>query len=163
MKTSHSGHRNSESSIEVVQLCSSCHADASRMNQFDINLTQVEGFEHHFHGKALKRGLDNVANCMDCHRNHLNLPADDPNSSIHANNIQMTCSANAYCHQNATAEFALSAIPSEPTATNNALVFFVEWGFILLPAGTMSFLFAHILLDFGRRLVDALTARRRRS
>ncbi|MCF7850858.1 MAG: hypothetical protein K9M85_04275 [Candidatus Marinimicrobia bacterium] len=160
--SSHSEHRSASASIRIVELCSSCHADQSRMQEFDVNLTQVAGYENHFHGKALKRGLDNVANCVDCHRNHLNLPATDPNSSIHANNIQMTCSANTYCHSNATARFSTAAIHSEPTPADNPIPFFVEWGFILLTAGTMAFLLAHILLDFGRWAVDAYTIRRKR-
>ncbi len=159
---SHSGHRTTEASIDVVELCSSCHSDESRMNQFDVNLTQVSGYERHFHGKALKKGLDEVANCMDCHRNHLNLPADDPNSSIHPNNIQQTCSSNAYCHSDANAKFATSAIHSEPTTQNNPIIFFTEWGFILLTAGTMALLFAHILLDFGRWGIDAWMRRKKR-
>lgn len=158
--SSHSGHRTAKASIEVVELCSSCHADQGHMKQFDVNLTQVSGYERHFHGKALVRGLDEVANCMDCHRNHLNLPADDPNSSIHPNNIQQTCSANSFCHDDATAKFAVSAIHSEPTSKNNPIVFWVEWGFILLTAGTMALLFSHILLDFGRWVSDVWVQRR---
>ncbi len=152
--SSHSGHRTAEESIDVVELCSSCHADQGHMKQFDINLTQVAGYERHFHGKALKRGMNEVANCMDCHRNHLNLPADDPNSSIHPNNIQQTCSSNSYCHADATVKFASAAIHSEPTSQNNPIIFFVEWGFIILTAGTMALLFAHIFLDFGRWVGD---------
>ncbi len=152
--SSHSGHRTAEESIDVVELCSSCHADQGHMKQFDVNLTQVSGYERHFHGKALKRGMNEVANCMDCHRNHLNLPAEDPNSSIHPNNIQQTCSSNSYCHANATAKFAVSAIHSEPTTQNNPILFYVEWGFIILTAGTMAILFSHIFLDFGRWVGD---------
>ncbi|MCF7824577.1 MAG: hypothetical protein K9N35_10450 [Candidatus Marinimicrobia bacterium] len=159
--SSHSGHRSASASVKVVELCSSCHADESRMKNFDVNLTQVSGYENQFHGKALKRGMDNVANCMDCHRNHLNLPADDPNSSIHPNNIQMTCSANTYCHSNATAKFTAAAIHSKPTPSNNPIAFYVEWGFILLTAGTMAMLFAHIFLDFGRWVGDAWMRRRK--
>ncbi|NQV50273.1 MAG: hypothetical protein HQ507_07235 [Candidatus Marinimicrobia bacterium] len=160
--SSHSSHRSAEASVAVVELCSSCHADQTHMKDFDVNLTQVEGYERHFHGKALKRGLDQVANCMDCHRNHLNLPADDPNSSIHPNNIQQTCSANSYCHSNATAQFAAAAIHSEPTSKNNPIIFFTEWAFIILTAGTMALLFAHILLDFGRWAGDAWMGRKKR-
>lgn len=159
---SHSGHRSASASIDVVELCSSCHSDQSRMEQFDVNLTQVAGFERHFHGKALKKGLDEVANCMDCHRNHLNLPADDPNSSTHANNIQQTCSSQSYCHQDASESFSISAIHSQPTPKNNPVIFFTEWGFILLTAGTMALLFAHIMLDFGRWIGDVIAARRKK-
>lgn len=158
--SSHSGHRTAEASVKVVKLCSSCHADQSRMKQFDVNLTQVAGYERQFHGKALKRGLNEVANCMDCHRDHLILPADDPNSSINRNNIQQTCSSNGSCHANATAQFAVAAIHSEPTTQNNPIIFFVEWGFIILTAGTMALLFAHILLDFGRWVGDTWMRRK---
>ena len=150
----HSGHRTAEASIDVVELCSSCHADQSHMQQFDVNLTQVAGYERQFHGKALKRGMDEVANCMDCHRNHLILPPNDPNSSINQNNIQQTCSSNGSCHSNASAQFTAAAIHSEPTTQNNPILFFVEWGFIILTAGTMALLFAHIFLDFSRWVGD---------
>ncbi|NQV14659.1 hypothetical protein HQ531_04310 [bacterium] len=159
--SSHSGHRTAAASVKVVALCSSCHGNQSYMRDFDINLTQVAGYENHFHGKALKRGLDEVANCMDCHRNHLNLPADDPNSSTHPNNIQMTCSANTYCHSDATPKFAAAAIHSKPTMKNNPVLFYTEWGFIILTAGVMALLFAHILLDFGRWVGDIMLGRKK--
>lgn len=158
---SHSRHRAAAASVKVVELCSSCHGDQSHMQDFDVNLTQVAGYENHFHGKALKRGLDEVANCMDCHRNHLNLPVDDPNSSTHPNNIQMTCSAYSYCHSDATIEFATAAIHSKPTPKNNPILFFTEWGFIILTAGVMSLLFAHIILDFGRWVGDIIIQRKK--
>ena len=130
------------------------------MIQFDINTSQVDGFEHHFHGKAMKRGLDEVANCSDCHSSHLILNSEDPNSSIHEDNIIQTCSLNSSCHANSTAEFTKSAVHSKPTSENNAIVFYVEWGFILLTAGVMSLLFTHILLDIGRYLIDKFNGRK---
>ncbi len=154
--SAHTGHRNAQSSLDVVRLCSSCHGDQGRMKQFDVNLTQVSGFENQFHGKAMKRGLDEVANCMDCHRNHLVLPADDPNSSINTNNLQMTCAANSYCHEGATPQFTQAAIHSRPNVGNNPVVFYTEWGFILLTASVMALLFAHIVFDLGRWLRDRL-------
>ncbi len=46
--SSHSAHRSASASIKVVELCSSCHADESRMQNFDVNLTQVGGYQNHF-------------------------------------------------------------------------------------------------------------------
>jgi len=150
----HITHRSSENSMDIVELCSSCHNDKSKMIQFDISTTQVEGFEHHFHGKAMRRGLDDVANCADCHNSHLVLTKTDPNSSIHENNILKTCSTNSKCHQNPTLEFSKSAVHSKPTPENNPLLFYIEYGFILLTAGVMALLFAHILMDLGRFIFD---------
>jgi hypothetical protein len=45
-------------------------------------------------------------------------------------------------------------VHSEPTPDSNAIVFYVEWGFILLTGITMALLFTHILLDFGRWVYD---------
>lgn len=150
----HLSHRSAESSQDIVDLCSSCHTDESKMIQFGINTTQVEGFEHHFHGKAMVRGLDDVANCADCHSSHFVLEKNDPNSTLNENHIIETCSSNSQCHVNPTLEFAKSAVHSEPTSTNNPILFFTEWGFILLTAGVMALLFTHILMDIGRYLYD---------
>jgi hypothetical protein len=145
----HLTHRNAENSLDIVRVCSSCHADDALMRQANVNPTQVSGFEHHFHGKAMKRGQGDVANCADCHTSHMVLSADDPGSSLSTSNIQNTCGS-TNCHISPSAEFAASAVHSKPTAEGNPVVFYVEWGFILLTAGTMATLFAHILLDFGR-------------
>lgn len=150
----HISHRSSENSTEIVELCSTCHDNNSKMIQFDISTSQVEGFNHHFHGKAMRRGLNEVANCADCHSSHLILSKTDPNSSIHEDNILQTCSSNSSCHQNPTLEFSKSAVHSQPTSDNNPLIFYIEWGFILLTAGVMALLFAHILMDVGRYLFD---------
>lgn len=149
----HMSHRSAESSIEIVQVCSSCHADDGLMAQFDVNATQVSGFERHFHGKALKRGLQGVAHCADCHSNHMILRAEDPASALSTANIRNTCGTIG-CHTSPSLEFARSAIHSAPTSSSNAIVFYVEWGFILLTGITMALLFTHILLDFGRWFVD---------
>jgi hypothetical protein len=149
----HMSHRSAESSLDIVQICSSCHADNSLMNSFGVNETQVSGFEHHFHGKALKRGLNQVAHCADCHSNHMILTADDPASTLSTSNIRNTCGTIG-CHVEPSLSFAKSAVHSEPTPDSNAIVFYVEWGFILLTGITMALLFTHILLDFGRWVYD---------
>lgn len=145
--------RNARTSQDIVHVCASCHADESKMLAAEVNPTQVAGFEHHFHGKALKRGLDDVAHCADCHTSHNVLPADHPESTIAPANLQQTCTA---CHENASAEFSRSAIHSEPTKHDSPLVYYVEWGFILLTTITMALLFTHILLDLTRYVVTRL-------
>jgi hypothetical protein len=149
----HTSHRSARNSLDIVKLCSSCHANATLMANMEVNTTQVEGFKHHFHGKALRRGLDDVANCSDCHTSHMVLPQDDPASTLSTANIRQTCGATG-CHQQPSLEFARSGIHSKPTMKSNPVVFAVQWGFILLTAIVMALLFTHILLDFGRWLHD---------
>lgn len=150
----HIEHRSAQNSKKIVELCSSCHSNYSKMEQFDINRNQVEGFERQFHGKALNRGLDSVANCADCHTNHFVLNSKDSLSSIHSSNIVNTCSGNNICHLNPTLEFTKAGVHSVPTQENNPILFYVEWGFIILTAGVMALLFTHILLDLIRYFVD---------
>jgi len=145
----HTSHRSAENSLDIVRLCSSCHGDATLMESMNVSSTQVEGFQHHFHGKAMRRGLDGVANCADCHTSHLVLPQDDPASTLATANIRQTCGTTG-CHISPSQEFARSAIHSKPTMESNPIVYLVTWGFILLTGITMALLFSHILLDFGR-------------
>ena len=150
----HMNHRSAKNSKDIVELCSSCHSDDSKMVQFDVNPTQVKGFEHQFHGKALNLGLDEVANCSDCHSSHLVLSTDEKLSTLHQDNIVSTCSDNNNCHIDPTIEFSKAAVHSIPTQEQSPILFYVEWGFIILTGGVMSLLFAHILLDIIRYIVD---------
>ena len=62
-----------------------------------------------------------AAACADCHTPHHNLPASDPRSSVHKDNLAKTCGA---CHQNVNASFLTfdpHAKPSDPT--RNAYVY----------------------------------------
>jgi cytochrome b subunit of formate dehydrogenase len=149
---------NAQTSQDIVRVCSSCHAKESLMKQLEINPSQVEGFESHFHGKAMKLGLDRAAHCSDCHTSHLVLPADNPASSVSGANITRTCGA---CHKDATQEFAKAAVHSVPTRSDSPIIYFVELGFYVLTGATMAFLFTHIMLDLLRWAVDALPRRRR--
>ena len=149
---------NAETSRDIVRVCSSCHAKESLMEELDINPSQVEGFESHFHGKAMQLGLDKAAHCADCHTSHLVLPADNPASSVSSANVARTCGA---CHKGATQEFTKSAVHSMPSRTNSPIVYFVELGFYVLTGATMAFLFTHIMLDLLRCGVDALPWRRK--
>lgn len=150
----HMTHRSASNSKDIVELCSSCHGDDNKMVQFGVNPTQVKGFEHQFHGKALNLGLDEVANCADCHSSHLVLPEDEKLSTLHQDNIVGTCSDNNNCHIDPTEEFSKAAVHSVPSQENSPILFYVEWGFIILTGGVMSLLFAHILLDIIRYIVD---------
>ena len=53
-----------------------------------------------------------AAACADCHTPHANLPASDPRSSIHPDNLAKTCGA---CHANVNASFLSFDPHADPT------------------------------------------------
>ncbi|TDA69804.1 MAG: hypothetical protein D9V47_04260 [Clostridia bacterium] len=68
----------------VVANCSRCHQGGV-----------MEAYQWSFHGSANKLGYERAANCADCHTAHQILPASDPASSTHPDNLPARCVA---CH-----------------------------------------------------------------
>lgn len=65
--------------------CGSCHGD------------EDAAYGQSVHGKAILRGDDHAARCVDCHGNpHAILPSSDPASKVYHTNIPATCGS---CHQ----------------------------------------------------------------
>jgi len=66
----------------------------------------VESYEMSIHGKGLfESGLVVTATCSNCHTAHRELPASDPNSSVHAENLAHTCGT---CHHGIEERFNTS-------------------------------------------------------
>jgi cytochrome b subunit of formate dehydrogenase len=85
-------------SRNVPALCARCHREgapaASRYFGTEANI--VEHYEMSIHGKGLlDSGLTVTATCTACHTPHMELPASDPESSVHKNNIAET---SGQCH-----------------------------------------------------------------
>lgn len=81
-------------------LCGRCHREGeSAALRRAINEGQreiVSNYTMSIHGKALfESGLMITAVCANCHTPHTELPADDPESTVHPDNIAETC---ATCH-----------------------------------------------------------------
>jgi nitrate/TMAO reductase-like tetraheme cytochrome c subunit len=74
----------------VIEECGVCH-ERLYETYFDT-----------YHGKVTRLGSAIAARCSDCHTAHLNLPANDPASSVHPVNRVETC---AQCHELASASF----------------------------------------------------------
>ncbi len=99
----------------VPELCSQCHAQGQ---QAAIRIhegipTPVESYEMSIHGTGLfESGLLVTATCTSCHTAHHELPAEDPASSVHNDNVSATCGT---CHHGIAEEF-LSSIHSPGVA-----------------------------------------------
>ena len=82
---------------DIPDLCGKCHSRIEFMRTFQpmISTDQVEQYYQSYHGKKLRRGDTNVANCTSCHSVHAILPAKDPRSTVYPKNVPSTCNQ---CH-----------------------------------------------------------------
>ena len=124
---------------ESARNCGSCHED------------YLDTFRNSFHGKAVHLGLEGGATCADCHTPHKNLPADNPLSSVHADNRLETC---ANCHDDITPAFATFMPHSDPTDPEDNFAVYVVYVFMTgLLIGVFVFFGVHDLLWLQRGLV----------
>lgn len=100
------------SSKQVVELCGQCHADRVMMENHDLDV--VVGFNDTFHGKAIRYGNAEVANCLNCHAPyqsgfspHSILSQQQSTSPVSSKNKIETCRQSG-CHTEAKEEFATS-------------------------------------------------------
>jgi cytochrome b subunit of formate dehydrogenase len=91
--------------LESVKACTRCHDQRSAT------------YGQTYHGKIthldtqVGYGGKRVATCGACHRNHAILPASDPASSVHPDQIVATC---AQCHKEAHREFSTYLVHADP-------------------------------------------------
>ncbi|HSN71379.1 MAG TPA: cytochrome c3 family protein, partial [Steroidobacteraceae bacterium] len=112
--------------------CANCHEEYN------------ESFHDSFHGKASELGFRQAAICSDRHTPHQNLPASDPRSSIHPDNLDETCGA---CHDNVNASFLTFDPHNDPTNPEDNLWVYVIWVFMTgLLLGVFGFFGLHDFL-----------------
>ncbi|MFO0980252.1 MAG: cytochrome c3 family protein [Planctomycetota bacterium] len=95
-------------SRHVPDLCARCHQDgAPAARRYQGNETDIiNKYSNSIHGKGLMQsGLSVTAVCTDCHTANRELPASDPDSTVHEGNIAATCGR---CHDGIYEEFQKS-------------------------------------------------------
>lgn len=105
----------------IPNLCGSCHREGEKATRLYKGKTHevVNNYSMSIHGKGLvESGLIVTATCIDCHTSHKELPADDPASSVHKNNIAGTC---GNCHMGIYDVFRTSIHSSEVNDTKKNL------------------------------------------
>jgi cytochrome b subunit of formate dehydrogenase len=114
----------------------------------------LKSYRDSFHGKAAHLGMSGGAVCADCHSPHKNVAADQPDSSVHPDNVVATCGK---CHEDATASFATFAPHNDPTDPDDIFAVYVVWIFMTsLLIGVFVFFGVHDLLWLQRSLVGVL-------
>ena len=84
--------------FNIVGTCLKCHKDRALEARYSHLPDQklIAAYEQSVHGMAVKKsGLTGSAVCPDCHGNHGILPADQPKSVTHRQNIPTLCGK---CH-----------------------------------------------------------------
>lgn len=152
---------------EEAPICTDCHAShhivdpttaVSRIESADncggCHEEYLSTFRDSFHGQATNLGMAEGAVCADCHTPHKNLPASDPRSSVHADNLVETCGA---CHDNVTANFASFDPHNDPTNPDDNFAVYVVWLFMTsLLIGVFAFFGIHDLLWLQRSWVGVM-------
>lgn len=99
--------RGTPARAQIPELCASCHSDPVRMKPYGLRTDQYAEYQTSQHGKLLAQGDTRVAVCTDCHTAHRILPAWEPRSTVHPENIPSTC---ARCHSDHN---LVSSIPTD--------------------------------------------------
>lgn len=142
------------SSVSVQQIsretCSRCHDDETVMTKFGIETMRQASYMDSYHGMASAAGSVVVANCSSCHGTHDILPATDPASSIHPDNLPQTC---AQCHEDAGENFAIGAVHIMPTDPGQKALGIVRLAYLWAIGLLLGGMIIHNTLIMGRHMV----------
>ncbi len=167
------------SSQEIVALCSSCHGDkrlvarhlqAARSEGRKLGRKYgeaVESYRTSFHGKMVRYGNTQAANCLDCHAQSENYfmsvhnirPSRDPKSPVSKVRRVETCRR---CHSYANANYA--TLDPHPTGKPevNSILEHVEYIYNLLSVVAIVFLVALAIFETLGRHRDGVVWRLQR-
>ncbi len=135
--------------MQVVHLCSTCHADKEMMEAVGISPELPRGFREQFHYKAMARGDNRAATCIDCHATHGIRSKEDAESRINQANLVKTCGggqANG-CHPSANLNFANTAFHMPIKLRTDPVERYTDRMFTWLTISVMVLLVLHILLS----------------
>jgi len=100
----------------IPDFCGRCHSSAAYMNRFNpaARVDMVSEYWTSHHGQQLKKGIDDVATCIDCHSVHNIRRKGNPDSPVYPTHVAETCSR---CHSDATRMHANGrALPTDQFA-----------------------------------------------
>ena len=92
------------SSIAQGETCGACHGAEPPADRSVRTIRPIEAYTASVHAQAVQ-AHEPGPGCSDCHSAHSPLPATDPESSIHRQNVADTCGE---CHRKITRQFGRS-------------------------------------------------------
>ena len=140
-----------------AKVCSPCHASVKLSEKYGLASDRFQSFSDSYHGLAGEAGSVEVANCASCHGVHDIKPSTDSTSRIHPANLASTCGT---CHPGANENFAKGSVHVIATSGQDAILYYVSTGYILLIILTIGGMFLHNILDFIKKSKRKLMQRR---
>lgn len=134
---------------KVAEVCSRCHDDERLARQYGFLTSRLKTYSSSIHGTASKYGEIRVANCASCHGFHNIRPSNDPESSIHPDNLPQTCGK---CHPGAGNNVAKGKVHVISEKTTNKWAYFIKIFYIILIASIVSIFIIFIAADLFHRL-----------
>ena len=144
---------------QVIDLCSSCHANREIALKFQLNPDVVKSYKKTYHGQVYSLGYqgEEFATCINCHGNHDIRKVDDPASLVSRQNIVNTC---ARCHKDANENFVNFLSHYDPHGSSvgatspERRVSVAEQFMNMLLFGVFAFFGLHTVLWFVRSWID---------
>ena len=130
----------------VSQTCSNCHEAVEVVGKYGISTERVTSYKDSYHGLANKYGVHTVANCATCHGVHNILPSTDAASSIHPDNLHLTC-GQQNCHPQAVQAFARGSVHLGVVRTPN-IIRWIRIGYTTLIILTIGGMVLYNIFDF---------------
>jgi len=140
---------------EAVETCGRCHDDPLIISKYNLESGVVGTYVDSYHGWATRRTAGLAATCDDCHTAHLVLPAEDPASSVHVDNVVATCAA---CHPGAGQEFAASYTHARVSAAVNPVNRIIRNIYLLAIAFIIGLMVLHNLVIMNYYMIESRRA-----
>lgn len=135
--------------LNVPKTCSDCHERYVLAERYGISTERLSSFYSSYHGIALKAGNVVAANCASCHQNHLVLPASDPASPIHPNNLARTC---GNCHPGISENAAIQSVHEIASSVGASIIQIVKTIYIWLIIIVIGGMVVYCFLDFLKKV-----------
>ncbi|RKX19784.1 MAG: hypothetical protein DRP51_06800 [Candidatus Zixiibacteriota bacterium] len=129
--------------------CAPCHESARLNEKYGTPTKRLQTWIDSYHGLKSKAGDMTVANCASCHGAHRILPHTDSTSSIHPDNLVVTCGG---CHLGISAEMATTPIHSAPGISQTPIANIVRQIYIIIIIVTIGLMVLHWLVDLRREI-----------
>ncbi|MEW5941421.1 MAG: cytochrome c3 family protein [Chloroflexota bacterium] len=150
------GPRDADFRLDAFEMCGKCHADARRMEKYNVSTDVLSTYLDDFHGRSSdlfgRPGAAKVtqAACYDCHGVHNILPPEDPDSKVSTANLQRTCQE---CHSDTSANFPQAWLSHKrPSLEDVPGLYLLNILLVASVVVAVAFFVIYILLDLRRRL-----------
>lgn len=147
--------KTSRSSREIVQLCAKCHQDVEMMQKLKVSpraLEAVATYNQSIHGKLVRLGSQQAADCISCHASnalHDIYKKDSPKATINKANIIKTC---RQCHEKTGNWFIEIAVHPSTEHKDNPIIHLMSIFLQFAIYGTVISMVGLMLFEtFGRR------------